>query len=97
MKEVAIITGASGGIGYEIALLFAQQKIDIVIVARNEKKLENIKTIQNCKMVSEKMNNKIKYTYILKNGISEIKGGINVLTEMNYPKEIIENTIKYNN
>ena len=43
MKEVAIITGASGGIGYEIALLFAQQKIDIVIVARNEKKLQNIK------------------------------------------------------
>jgi short-subunit dehydrogenase len=45
MKEVAIITGASGGIGYEIALLFAQQKIDIVIVARNEKKLENIKSV----------------------------------------------------
>jgi hypothetical protein len=44
MKEVAIITGASGGIGYEIALLFAQQKMDIVIVARNEKKLENIKS-----------------------------------------------------
>ena len=45
MKEVAIITGASGGIGYEIALLFAQQKMDIVIVARNEKKLENIKSV----------------------------------------------------
>jgi hypothetical protein len=60
------------------------------------KKLENIKTIQNCKMVSEKINNKIKYKYILKNGISEIKGGINVLTEMNYPKEIIESTIKDN-
>jgi short-subunit dehydrogenase len=44
MKEVAIITGASGGIGYEIALLFAQKKIDILIVARNEKKLENIKS-----------------------------------------------------
>jgi hypothetical protein len=44
MKEVAIITGASGGIGYEIALLFAQKKIDILIVARNEKKLQNIKS-----------------------------------------------------
>jgi hypothetical protein len=60
------------------------------------KKLDNLKTIQNCKMVSEKINNKIKYTYKLQNGISEIKGGINVLTEMNYPKEIIESTIKYN-
>ena len=44
MKEVAIITGASGGIGYEIALLFAQQKIDILIVARNEQKLKHIKS-----------------------------------------------------
>lgn len=43
MKEVAIITGASGGIGYELALLFAQQKIDILIVARNSHKLEKIK------------------------------------------------------
>ncbi|MFY7732057.1 MAG: SDR family NAD(P)-dependent oxidoreductase, partial [Bacteroidia bacterium] len=43
MKEVAIITGASGGIGYEIALLFAQQKIDILMVARNKQKLEQIK------------------------------------------------------
>jgi hypothetical protein len=30
----------------------------------------------------------------LESGISEIKGGINVLTDMNYPKEIIDNTIK---
>lgn len=43
MKEVAIITGASGGIGYEIALLFAKQKIDILIVARNKHKLNDIK------------------------------------------------------
>ena len=43
MKEVAIITGASGGIGYEIALLFAEQKIDILIVARNKQKLNDIK------------------------------------------------------
>ena len=43
MKEVAIITGASGGIGYEIAILFAQQNIDILIIARNKQKLEQIK------------------------------------------------------
>lgn len=40
MKEVAIVTGASGGIGYEIALLFASNNIDIVLVARNKHKLE---------------------------------------------------------
>jgi hypothetical protein len=29
----------------------------------------------------------------LKKGISEVRGGINVLSDMNYPKEIIDNTI----
>jgi len=57
------------------------------------KKLDKVKGIQNCKMVAEKNGHKIKYTYQLVPGISEIKGGINVLTEMNYPEEIIKNTI----
>ena len=58
------------------------------------KRLEKTKGIQNCKMVTEKINNKIKYNYKLEPGISYVKGGINVLKEMNYPKEIIDNTIK---
>lgn len=57
------------------------------------KKLDKVKSIQNCKMVAEKVGNKINYTYKLAKGISEVKGGINVLTELNYPKEIIDNTI----
>ena len=57
------------------------------------KKLDKIKGIQNSKMVAKKDGHKIKYTYKLEPGISEVKGGINVLTEMNYPKEIIDNTI----
>ena len=57
------------------------------------KKLDKVKGIQNCKMVTEKTGHKIKYTYKLESGISQVKGGINVLTEMNYPKEIIDNTI----
>ena len=40
------------------------------------------------------MNHKIIFMYKLDKGISEVKGGINVLTEMNYPKEIIDETIK---
>ena len=43
MKEIALITGASSGIGYEIAKLFAADKTDLLIVARNEKKLLEIK------------------------------------------------------
>jgi short-subunit dehydrogenase len=43
MKEIAIITGASSGIGYELAVLFAKDKKDILIVARDMQKLLQIK------------------------------------------------------
>ncbi len=43
MKEIALITGASSGIGYEIAKLFAAGKTNLLIVARNEQKLLEIK------------------------------------------------------
>jgi DNA mismatch repair ATPase MutS len=58
------------------------------------KKLDEIKTIKNCKMVTELDDNKrIIYTYKMTSGISEVKGGINVLTNLNYPKEIIDRTL----
>jgi DNA mismatch repair ATPase MutS len=48
--------------------------------------------------VSEK-GNTLKYNYSLKSGISEVKGGLKVLYDMDYPEEIIENlkNIKINN
>ena len=57
-------------------------------------KLENNKNIINYHMDVTKLNNKITYNYLFKEGISKIKGGLNVLYDMNYPKEIIENTIE---
>jgi short-subunit dehydrogenase len=38
----ALITGASGGIGLEFAKLFAQRKVNLVLIARNEKRLTEI-------------------------------------------------------
>jgi DNA mismatch repair ATPase MutS len=59
------------------------------------KKLDNVKTIQNFKMITDKDDKKhIVYTYKIAPGISEVKGGINVLTQLNYPKEIIEGSMK---
>jgi hypothetical protein len=52
--------------------------------------LENNTNIINYHMVSNKLNNTIHYTYTLKKGISHVKGGINVLYNMNYPKEIVD-------
>ena len=43
MKNVAVITGASGGLGEEFAKLFAQDGYNLVLVARNAGKLEKLK------------------------------------------------------
>ncbi|NPV89882.1 MAG: SDR family oxidoreductase [Firmicutes bacterium] len=43
MKKTALITGASGGIGYELAKLFAKDEYDLVLVARNVSRLNEIK------------------------------------------------------
>jgi DNA mismatch repair ATPase MutS len=58
------------------------------------KNLEKIKTIQNYKMITQLNENKmLVYKYKISKGISDVKGGINVLTNLNYPKEIIDRTI----
>ncbi len=40
MCETALITGASGGIGYQLALIFGREGYDCVLVARSRDKLE---------------------------------------------------------
>ena len=37
--KTAFITGATEGIGYELAKIFAQNKFELILVARNESKL----------------------------------------------------------
>lgn len=43
MKNVALITGASSGLGKEFALIHAEKGGDLVIVARREEKLNKLK------------------------------------------------------
>jgi len=40
--ETALITGASEGIGLEFARLFAKKNINLILIARNEKRLKQI-------------------------------------------------------
>jgi hypothetical protein len=53
------------------------------------KKLEKNKRIENYNMKTNKTKNNFEYTYKLVKGISTVKGGLKVLSDMNYPNEII--------
>ena len=56
------------------------------------KKLSKNKLIKNYSMKTVKKNDNFEYTYLIEEGISKIKGGLKVLKDMNYPKEILDNT-----
>jgi len=59
------------------------------------KELDNHKLFENCHMDTKEDKDKIEqfvYTYQLKKGISNVRGGMKVLRDMNYPKEITNNS-----
>lgn len=43
MTKTALITGATAGIGYELSKIFARNKYDLILTARNEKGLQSVK------------------------------------------------------
>ena len=56
------------------------------------KKMSNNNRIINYNMKTIQKNDTFEYTYIFQEGISEIKGGMKVLSDLNYPIEIINQT-----
>jgi DNA mismatch repair ATPase MutS len=57
------------------------------------KKLDSDESISNFHMKTIKVDEDFNYTYLLEKGISIVRGGIKVLNDMNYPKEIIDSTL----
>jgi DNA mismatch repair ATPase MutS len=55
-------------------------------------KKENLAPVMNYKMdvVIHPESGKVKYTYVMKRGISKIQGAVLILEEMSYPKEILD-------
>jgi len=41
-SKVALVTGASSGMGYEIAKLFAKEGASVVVIARRKEKLAEL-------------------------------------------------------
>ena len=41
-NQVALVTGASGGLGAQIALELAKRDVQLILVARNTAKLEKV-------------------------------------------------------
>ena len=51
-NQVALVTGASGGLGAQIALELARRDVQLILVARNETKLEQVAA--ECKSLTSK-------------------------------------------
>ena len=56
------------------------------------RRLESEKRMHNFHMKIENIDGDFKYTYKMEKGISDVKGGIKVLKDLDYPAEIIKRT-----
>ena len=56
------------------------------------KNLDSERQVRNCHMETKTNDTSFSYKYVLKKGISEVRGGIKVLSDMEYPEEILNNT-----
>jgi len=75
--------------------LVSYKNIKCILTTHYVQLCENLVKNKNIENYSMKTNDG-KYTYILEKGISKIKGGLKILSDMNYPAEIIKNTLNYN-
>jgi uncharacterized protein len=72
--KTALVTGASSGIGYELARLFAQSGHDLVLVARNKQRLDGL-----AKELAQEFDANVT---VLAKDLSEPSAAENIVTEL---------------
>ena len=72
------------------------KKIDFILTTHLHELCDNLdRNVNNLNMEVIENDNHLEYTYLLKNGISSIKGGIKVLKDLSYPDEIIKESLMF--
>ena len=82
MSETALITGASSGIGLELAKLFAQSGRNLILVARSETKLETLRE----QLVNE---HKVHVEVIVAD-LAEVDAAVSLVEEVNSRKLVVD-------
>ena len=86
----ALITGASGGIGLEIAYELAQRKIDLLLVARSEENLLAAK-----KNISDKYGVRVEYLSSDLSSTEGVHAVLNWISKNNFEINILVNNAGY--
>ena len=73
-ERYALVTGASSGIGYELAKLFAEDGKNLVVVARNKAKLEQVK-----QEIEQRYRTRVK---VLPKDLSDSKAPLEIFSEL---------------
>lgn len=70
---------------------YLNKRADCLLTTHYIKLCSLIKNMDNFKMETVEEDKKITYTYKFIPGISEVKGGVKILNDMNFPEEILNN------
>jgi hypothetical protein len=103
-KHICIFDELFSGTNHTEAVISATSFMKYLVEFKNVSCLLTTHFIKVCKKLNKNVNiknynmhtlktttNKNIYTYLLKEGISEVKGGLQVLHDLNFPIEILEN------